>query len=108
IASSNLRSSFRSHRFFRALHYVFGRIGGAGSQPRLNVHRTPGATVRSQQNAYWKAVRLLHSPELRPATDYAKAPQILEAQQFEGQFLPPSLEKDGSVHKLPKANSLSC
>ena len=38
----------------------------------------------------------------------AKAPQILEAQQFEGQFLPPSLEKDGSVHKLPKANSLSC
>jgi hypothetical protein len=52
----------------------------------LYISDAPGTAVWSQQDARWEALTLLHSAKLRPATDNSKAPQILEAEKFEGQI----------------------
>ena len=71
-----------------SLSSLFGLRGGGSrspGQPFLDISNAPGAAVRSQQKTCWETLAFLHSAKLRPATDNAKAPQILEAKQFEGQ-----------------------
>jgi hypothetical protein len=71
-----------------SLSSLFGLRGGVSrspGQPFLDISNAPGAAVRSQQKTCWETLAFLHSAKLRPATDNAKAPQILEAKQFEGQ-----------------------